>query len=92
MVFTFVLWVGVLKMAIMQVSFSTCRKRLEVVGSLVPLRYTMIKQRLYNQYLARDTDESGGHEALDGGITVHQILTLIRWIILYISININPEQ
>ena len=37
------IWKEVFQMGIWQVSFFICRKRLEVVDSLVPLRYTMIK-------------------------------------------------
>ena len=37
-------------------------------------------------------DESGGHESKDGDNIVHQILTPILWIILYISINIAEEK
>jgi len=48
--------------------------------------------RLYIRCLAWETDESIGHEAKDGDNTVCQILSAIWWFILYISINIPPEQ
>ena len=50
------------------------------------------KERLYNQSLAQKPEESGGHEAKNGENTLHQIVPPIRLIILYISINIPPEQ
>ena len=50
-----VLWNDVFKMAIRHESFFTCWKILEVVGSLVHLKDTMIKQQacLIDVYLSR---------------------------------------
>ena len=45
MVSMLVLWDDVFLRAIRHESFFSCRKKLELLGSLVPLRYTMIKQQ-----------------------------------------------
>ena len=41
----FVLWDEVFQMAVKHESFVTCRKIIEVVGLLVPLRYIVIKEQ-----------------------------------------------
>ena len=61
-------------MGIRHESFFMCRKRLKVVGSMVPIRYTMIKHKAYMINFTHEPDESGGHETKDGDITVHQIV------------------
>ena len=47
---------------------------------------------LYNQCVAQEPEESGGHVAKVRDNTVGHIAPPIRLIILYISINTLPEQ
>ena len=47
---------------------------------------------LYNRCLVQLTLVSGGHGDKDGGNIFQQNILPIWWIILYISINIPPEQ
>ena len=43
----FVLWNEAFQTGIRHESFCMCRKRLKVLDSMVPIRYTMIKQQVY---------------------------------------------
>ena len=49
-------------------------------------------ESLSNWCLSWETDESGGHESKVGDNTVPQIVPSIRWIIIYININIPTKQ
>ena len=73
----FGIWNEVFQMVIRNESFFTCRKRLEVAVSLVPLRYSMIKHQACIVDIYFGAYECCGIEDNDGDNTDNQVLASI---------------